>query len=153
MAIRGARAYKKALAFSKDKWDIDTLEPKKSGETMQDCIEYVRMKMYKDTKKGGTSDDESESEEKPSSAITADTTAADTTAADIEAEGEVVIESSEEKNNNNSNKNDSRSEYYNSDDSHSDTSDDDDSQIIDVPNNYLFPSFFVFCCIWPICSC
>ena len=48
------------------------------------------------------------------------------------------------KNNNNSNKNDSRSEYYNSDDSDSDTSDDDDSQIIDVLNNYLFPSFFVF---------
>ena len=29
MAIRGARAYKKALAYSKDKWDIETLEQNK----------------------------------------------------------------------------------------------------------------------------
>ena len=41
MAIRGARSYKKALEYSMEKWDIETLEPKKSGETVEDVIEYV----------------------------------------------------------------------------------------------------------------
>ena len=48
MAVRGARAYKKALAYSKDKWNMVSLEPKKSGETIEDVIEYVRVDMYKD---------------------------------------------------------------------------------------------------------
>ena len=66
LALRGVRAYKKALAYSKDKWDMVTLEPKKSGETIQDVIEYVRVCMYKDLvlskKNDDSSDEESESE-------------------------------------------------------------------------------------------
>ena len=74
MAVRGARAYKKDLAYSKDKWNMVSLEPKKSGETIEDVIEYVRFNMYKDLvsskKHDGSTDEQSESEEAaPSSTI------------------------------------------------------------------------------------
>ena len=65
MAKRGVRANKKALAYSREKWDINTLEPKKSGDDMEDVIKYARFQMYIDTVKTSSSDDESESEETP----------------------------------------------------------------------------------------
>ena len=45
-----------------EKWDIETLEPKKSGETVEDVIEFVRCQMYKDTVKMISPDDEYESD-------------------------------------------------------------------------------------------
>jgi len=48
MIVRGSRTYKKALAYSTDKWDMVTLEPKKSGDTIEEVIEYIRVSMYKD---------------------------------------------------------------------------------------------------------
>ena len=47
MAKRGLREYRKALSFTKDKWDLTKHEPKESGTTVDDVIYYVRLKMYK----------------------------------------------------------------------------------------------------------
>ena len=68
MAIRGARAYKKALAFSTHKWDKVTMKPKKSGETLDDVIDYIRRMMYRDKmkeklKRSESSDDESDDDD------------------------------------------------------------------------------------------
>jgi hypothetical protein len=46
MARRGLKSYRKALSFANDKWDIKKNEPKESGTTVEDVIEYVRCKMY-----------------------------------------------------------------------------------------------------------
>ena len=47
MAKKGIREYRKALSFTKDKWDLKTNQPKESGTSVDDVIEYVRQKMYK----------------------------------------------------------------------------------------------------------
>ena len=129
MAVRGAKAYKKALAYLKDKWDMVMLEPKKSGETIEDIIEYIRASMYTDLvsskKNDGSSDEESESEEvAPSSTI-------------------ITKDKENEVNVSKSNKNDaSDGEYTDNDDSHSD--EEEKECVVDIPQEYLFPSFFVF---------
>lgn len=144
MAIRGVRAYKKALAYSKDKWDMETLEPKKSGETIDDCIEYVRIKMFQDTKKTTSSDDESESEETPcvvpsvNDAIVED---------EVEVEPEEKTVRAEVKNG--TTNNDSDSGYSDDDNSESSSSDEDSKKMLAVPTDYLFPSFFVFVAYGP----
>ena len=46
MAKRGLRDYRKAMAFTTDKWNIKTNEPIESGTTVDDVIEYVRRRMY-----------------------------------------------------------------------------------------------------------
>ena len=62
MAIRGARAYKKSLVFSTHKWDHVTMAHKKSRETMEDVVEYVRRMMYHDNKKSRKPSESSECE-------------------------------------------------------------------------------------------
>jgi len=109
MVVRGTRAYKKALAYSKDKWEMVTLEPKKSGKTIEDVIDNVRVSMYNDLvsskKNDGSSDEESESKE----------VAPSFTIITKDKENEVNVSKSK------SNKNDaSDDEYTDSDDSHSD---------------------------------
>ena len=49
LAKNGIREYRKALSFTKDKWNIKNNEPKESGTTVDDVIEYVRRKMYEKT--------------------------------------------------------------------------------------------------------
>jgi hypothetical protein len=46
MAKRGMKDYRKALAFTKKKWDLKTNSPIESGTTVDDVIEYVRRSMY-----------------------------------------------------------------------------------------------------------
>ena len=46
MAKRGMQDYRKALAFTKKKWDLKTNTPIESGTTVEDVIEYVRRRMY-----------------------------------------------------------------------------------------------------------
>ena len=41
IAIRGARAYKKALAFFTYKWDCTIIQSKKSGGKLEDVVDYV----------------------------------------------------------------------------------------------------------------
>lgn len=47
MATRAVKNFKKATAFNNDKWDVTKMEPKESGDSIKDCIEYVCRKMYK----------------------------------------------------------------------------------------------------------
>lgn len=46
MAKKGLREYRKALAFANMKWNIIKNEPKESGTTVEDVIEFVRCQMY-----------------------------------------------------------------------------------------------------------
>ena len=46
MARRGMKDFRKAMAFAKDKWDLKKNQPIESGTTVDDCIEYVRRRMY-----------------------------------------------------------------------------------------------------------
>ena len=52
--------FRKALSFASHKWDLHTDTPKESGTTVEDVIEYVRVKMYRllKTKKSDSEDDE-----------------------------------------------------------------------------------------------
>ena len=40
--------YRKALAYSKHVWNMDTMEKKDSGNTLDDILLYVWTKMYKE---------------------------------------------------------------------------------------------------------
>ena len=99
-----------------------TLQPKKSGDTIEDVIEYVRVQMYKDTHKSGSSDEESESEE---------------------AEPSVIV-NKEEEDGDGKNDESKADDSDNEDNEESNSEDDDDEKSVDVPKNYFFPSFFVF---------
>ena len=44
LAVKGSKYYKKAVAFNTHKWDSSKMEPKESGDSLEDCIEYVRRK-------------------------------------------------------------------------------------------------------------
>ena len=46
MAKKGLREYRKALAFANMKWNMIKNEPKESGTTVEDVIEFVRCQMY-----------------------------------------------------------------------------------------------------------
>ena len=46
MAKRGMKDFRKAMAFTGDKWDMKKNTPIESGTTVADVIEYVRHKMY-----------------------------------------------------------------------------------------------------------
>ena len=58
LAIKGMKYYKKALAYNEVLWDSEKMCPKKSGHTVDDCIDYVRKRMYFEDKKR-KDDDES----------------------------------------------------------------------------------------------
>ena len=63
MAKRGLREYRKALSFTKDKWDLTKHEPKESGTTVDDVIDYVRLKMYKRSISTDVIDDDDDDDE------------------------------------------------------------------------------------------
>ena len=46
MAKKGMSDYRKAMAYTKDKWDIKKNCPIESGTTVEDVIDYVRRRMY-----------------------------------------------------------------------------------------------------------
>ena len=62
MAKKGLKNYRKALSFTKDKWDLKKNVPIESGTTIDDTINYVRLRMYKSLilKKGQDDDDDDE---------------------------------------------------------------------------------------------
>ena len=63
MATRGDRNYKKALAYCTHKWDMDKLEPKESGWSQDDVIEYARRKIYFELVKLKSKDDDNSVED------------------------------------------------------------------------------------------
>ena len=63
LAKKGISYYRKALSFTSTKWDIKKNEPKESGCTVADVIDYVRREMYKDIYDIPTEDQDSEEED------------------------------------------------------------------------------------------
>ena len=141
MAIRGAREYKKAVAFANHKWDCNKLEPKKSGDTIHDVVEYVRQKMYYEKMKGkgkhkdvsdDDTDDEHEDDEEslstPSTSLPPDNT----------AEGITSPAASTTEHDN------LTTEKKSSTDIDISSEDESNQEENEIPSDYLFPSFYVF---------
>ena len=123
LSIRGVKSYKKALSFCANKWDIERNVPLDSGNKLEDCVEYVRLKMYnllvKPMGKSNDCDSESETEEL------------------AELEGTVAEGANE----------DNIIDSHTQDDTMPDKVSDEkssDEEDTEVPQNYIFPSFFVF---------
>ena len=47
MAKKGAQNFRKANSFAEEMWDVKKNEPKHSGHTIDDTVNYVRLQMYK----------------------------------------------------------------------------------------------------------
>ena len=47
MAKKGAAMFRKANSFAEQKWDVKLGQPKESGSTVDDAIEFVRVSMFK----------------------------------------------------------------------------------------------------------
>ena len=60
MAVKVSRTYKKALAFNAHKWNSVKMASKFTDHSIDDCIEYVRRKMYIEEKKPKKNDNEGE---------------------------------------------------------------------------------------------
>ena len=63
MAKRGTREFRKAMSFTKDKWDFKKNEPKESGTSVDDVIEYVRERMYLKSVVSINSDDDDDDDD------------------------------------------------------------------------------------------
>ena len=139
--VKGSRNFKKAIAFNNDKWDPKKMEPKKSGDSIDDCIEYVRRKMYfenvKPEEKGNSNESEvdSETEDVPD-----------------EADPEEQKENKEETPGDSAKINEIPvAEELQSDEDYEDKGEENnnsvslsDSKEDEVPDNYLFPSYMAF---------
>ena len=133
--MKGLKHYKKALAYSMHKWDPVTMTPKHSGDSVQDCIDYVREKMYLEKLKTGNEEeilDDESNDVNDVAVISKDS--GDNVNDDIMAENtEKGIEdetAAAEKETHGINKK-------------SDSSSDSEISIV-IPDDYLFPSYFVF---------
>ena len=147
LATKGSRNYKKALAYSAEKWNDKLMEPKESGSSVEDVIEYVRKKMYLDIvgpkKKGGKvlrSDDESESEEIQ---VEENEKAEDFSAKKVSEEGNEKGDTEGEKRKSCDKGNGDGDEGSYSDDSSSSASHSDSDEDY-IPADWMFPSFYVF---------
>ena len=144
LAVKGLRSFKKALAFNSAVWDSEKLIPKKSGESIEDCIEYVRRRMYIEEKKPEHLCESVNSEEEDEDIENGDH--------EIDLDGE-NIEKNNENEEDRAKVNGGNEELTKSNDSGNNTNINDDvtsiaSEIstssLDIPDDYLFPSFFVF---------
>jgi len=147
MAKKGMTDYRKAMAFTSDKWNLKKREPIESGTTVADVIQYVRRRMYLN-KKGIDAEEED----------------------DAIAEVEIMKEMNENDSNKKVNENDESKNNSDEDDedvekgnADNNVGDDDDDDIEDddydddddddddsnnstyVPDDYIFHSFFVYC--------
>ena len=132
LAVRGVKTYKKALSFCADKWDLDRNQPLDSGTTIEDCVMYVRQKMYnllvKPRGKTDDCDSGSETEEIPESEL-------------IDTEHGSITEGD---NTDTANK-DKATSIDGEDDCDKNLDDKScEEEDLDVPLDYIFPSFFVF---------
>ena len=147
LAIKGFKYYKKAMVYNIHLWDTTRIEPKNSEHTIQDCIEHVRRKMYLDTLKGKNNNDE-ECEVDSESEDVADKDLVDDTGRNeaIETNHIALVDTSD------SNIIRDTNEALASTAASSPTSADSDASVsstpsedsISVPEDYLFPSYFVF---------
>ena len=147
LAIKGCKYYKKAMAYNTHLWDTTRMEPKNSGHTIQDCINHVRRKMYLDTLKGNNNNDEecevdSESEDVADKDLVDDTgrnEAIETNhiATIVTSDSNIIRDTNEAAASTTA----AAPTYDDSDASVSSTPSEDS---ISVPDDYLFPSYFVF---------
>ena len=140
MAIRGAREYKKALAFSTHRWDSGLMCPKRSGETIDDVIEYVRRSMYREKMKekgkhkDGSEDDSDEDNDDNNESVSV---AAPSSSHGANAKGSTSPAASTSDNNTSKDKHISSDYESNSEESSVEKED-------EIPSDYVFPSFYVF---------
>lgn len=155
MALRGIKCYKKALAFCLQKWDMEKMVCKKSGDTVEDVIDHVRLEMYKlHHKKKDNEESEPESEE----LIEKDNNAADKDVNNSNDAAEVAVASTIDPGTTNDGEKDGdavttnvaveesavSTTNANKEDDEASQSSTSDESINAMPASYIFPSFFVF---------
>ena len=149
MAKRGVRNYRKALSFCAAKYDLKTKAVKESGSTVADVIEYVRRRMYLHLHKKKDKDYKSDSETED---MSDDDDKLSTGAMDMEQSTNDCNTKHNTEENKNDTVNDDKAEQ--SKDIVAQTGDkyitDDDDE--DVPDDYLFPSYFVFVTYGPFAT-
>ena len=151
MAIRGVRSYRKALAYCQQKWDIDKLEARESGWSQDDVIEYVRRKMYFELVRSKSKDDDDSFEDSECEEVVDDVEVHDEEN-NVEDEDNVVVSKNTECDHEKDKgkdviDNDSDDiDYEEEDGSHTSSNNSDDDS---VPDEYIFPSYFVFISFGP----
>ena len=140
LATKGAREYKKALAFNDHKWDSVQMKPKHSGDTVEDCIEYVRREMYRSTVGRFEDNEETKADSETEDIVGSEKEDGDDKVNSIQDE-EGLRESNINEDNINSNAASIDSKEINNDvDIIAINSEDS----MEIPDNFIFPSFFVF---------
>ena len=140
LATKGAREYKKALAFNEHKWDSVQMKPKHSGDTVEDCIEYVRREMYRSTVGRFEDNEETKADSETEDIVGSEIEDGDDKVNSIQDE-EGLRESNINEDNINSNAASVDSKEINNDvDIIAINSEDS----MEIPDNFIFPSFFVF---------
>ena len=143
LAIKGAREYKKALSFNNGVWDNVKMQPKDSGDSIDDCIEYVRREMYKLHMKPKDNEDESDLDSESHDVLDndEDSSVHDGIPPTIDNNSEVP-NADNPTTSNATDVNVAEVEIHNDNQVSINPSSSEES--IDVPRDYLFPSFFVF---------
>ena len=136
MAKEGTKQYKKALSYCAHRWDLKTGTPLDSGHTVEDVIEYVRCKMYnhlqKFKKKDDSSVSSSDDEITDKNMEEADNMDNESPEKSIAVNLENVIDSE-----NNSN----QEEVTDTTNAQGNVEEQEDD---DVPDDFIFPSFYAF---------
>ena len=154
MAKQGTKFYRKALAYASRKYDLDTMQCKESGHTIDDVIQYVIVQMYKDTQSKNNIDanevididqneiveDETELEEEVIISTENDST---TVSSVTDVEDSVSTDDKETSNNDNS-------QVTNTEDK--ETTKGGEEEDVIVPSDWIFPSFFSFIAFGPFVS-
>lgn len=139
MAKRGTKFYRKALAYASRKYDLDTMQCKESGNTIDDVIEYVIVQMYKDSKKkdNNDSDDIVEEENELEEEVIIDTTTEEGTTVST------ISNTNQSPTSNDPNINVNEESQGNAE---------EETDDVIVPSDWIFPSFFSFIAFGPFVS-
>eukprot|EP00548_Thalassiothrix_antarctica_P015743 CAMPEP_0194166986 /NCGR_PEP_ID=MMETSP0154-20130528/2433_1 /TAXON_ID=1049557 /ORGANISM="Thalassiothrix antarctica, Strain L6-D1" /LENGTH=427 /DNA_ID=CAMNT_0038877803 /DNA_START=367 /DNA_END=1647 /DNA_ORIENTATION=- len=134
-AKRGIKSYKKALSFAASKWNLKTDSPIESGTTEDDVMQYVRERMFKLSQKN---DDNTSSDEDD---IGPDTNDSVIDGVGVTGVNDSVGEAIGDKDGTNDEEKDDKAESVpNNDEWISDS----DGEEPDVPDDYIFASYFAF---------
>ena len=137
-AKRGIKHYRKALAYASRKFDLDTMQCKESGTTIDDVIEYVLFQMYQDENKKSNND------------------LNQTIELDRDFEDEIISSTDNHSALNNTNAENSNNDRTSSEDNSSIAIENSNEKSMHneidttiVPDDWFFPSFFSFICFGP----
>ena len=139
LARKGAQNFWKANSFAEEKWDVKKGEPKESGNTIEDVVNYVRIQMYKSLQGGKLDIDEAEMESEQNFCLD---TATNDDADDHETHGSETggIEGGD---NETGGIQAGDIEIEAESVTNSNVAEDDEEEIV-VPDNYMFPGFMSF---------